>query len=113
MSQTMTKTRRVKESLRSLRIGDACNGYRALVLSTGGERVGYYLRELAVDFGRGFELVKFDTDEGTDAESNSYHVHLDAETGDSCTCKGFIYHRHGKPCKHIDALKTLVSMGKV
>src|SRR4051812_24960308 len=103
MATLTTTKRKVKESLRSLRIGDPCNGVRAMVLTQDGDRCGYYLRELAVDFGRGFQLDKFDTDEGSDGEERVYHVHLDAQLGDSCDCKGFIYHRHGLPCKHLGA----------
>jgi hypothetical protein len=45
----------------------------------------YRLTEFAVDYGRGFEVRKFSTD-GSDA----YHVHFDQETGDSCTCLGWL-----------------------
>ncbi len=111
---TMTqnpKARKVSKSLRSLRIGQAVNGVRAMVLTQDGERCGYYLRELRVDFGRGFRLEKFDTDAGSDENERSYDVHLDAQLGNSCTCKGFLFHRHGKPCKHIAACETLVKLG--
>ena len=107
------RNRKVSKGLRSLRIGEPANGVRAMVITQDGARCGYFLRELAVDFGRGFELAKFDTDAGSDPTEHTYHVHLDAQAGDSCTCKGFIYHKHGKPCRHIAAVNTLIQLGKL
>jgi SWIM zinc finger len=95
---------------RSLRIGAAVDGVRGLVITDSkGERCGYSLREIPVDFGRGFQLDKFEMEQAA-ADDRTYHVHLDAELGDSCTCKGFIYR---SKCKHVDAVKTLVALGKV
>jgi hypothetical protein len=108
MASLVTKPRKVKPSIRSLRIGQPTNGVRALVITQDGERCGYFLKELAVDFGRGFEMTKFDCDDGSDASERTYHVHLDAQLGDSCTCKGFTYKSH---CKHLDACKKLVALG--
>ena len=108
--QTLTETpkaRKVNKGLRSLRIGDAVNGVRQMVITKDGERAGYSLREIAVDFGRGFELTKFDMEQAND-DDKVYHVHLDAQLGDSCTCKGHIYQNK---CKHVDAVKQLVSRG--
>ena len=109
--ETMTKTTKQGKAKiqRAVRIGEAVNGVRGMVITDAkGVQCGYWLRELAVDFGRGFELVKFDTEAAN--EDGPYHVHLDAQLGDSCTCKGFV---HRDKCKHVDALKTLVALGKV
>jgi hypothetical protein len=104
-----TKQRKSKRGERSLRIGSALNGLRALSLRKDGATVNYYLREIPVDFGRGFQLDKFYSEASEDGQE-VYHVHLDKELGDSCTCKGFVYR---SKCKHIDAIKTLVALGKV
>ena|SRR5437870_3748549 len=107
MTQTTTKGKSKRQ--RSVRIGNAVNGVRGLMIEKDGEKCGYWLKEIAVDFGRGFELTKFDTEEAEDGE-HVYHVHLDAQLGDSCTCKGHIYR---SKCKHVAAIKTLVALGKV
>lgn len=65
----------------------------------------YRLTELPVDFGRGFELVKTGSDFG-----KTYHVHLDRELGNSCTCPGGIYRG---TCKHLTAVTTLVELGRL
>src|ERR1700677_4944137 len=107
---TMTQTRKQSKSKRSVRIGAAVDGVRGLVITDAkGERCGYSLREIPVDFGRGFQLDKFEMEQAPD-DDKTYHVHLDAELGDSCTCKGFVYR---SKCKHVDAMKTLVALGKV
>ena len=105
-----TTNRKVSKSLRSLRIGEATNGVRPLVITQDGERCDYHLRELTVDFGRGFEMTKFETDQGSDADERRYHVHLDNHLGDSCTCKG---HSYQSKCKHVDAIKVLIQLGKL
>jgi hypothetical protein len=80
---TVTKTRKQSKSKRSLRIGNAVDGVRGLVITDAkGERCGYSLRELPVDFGRGFELTKFEMEQA-DEDDRTYHVHLDKELGDS------------------------------
>jgi|SRR5579872_4452991 len=104
-----TTQRKSKRGQRSLRIGDAVNGLRALALTKDGATVNYYFREIPVDFGRGFQLDKFYSEASEDGQE-VYHVHLDAQLGDSCTCKGFV---HRDKCKHVDAIKTLVALGKV
>ena len=109
---TVTKTRKQSKSKRSLRIGPAVNGVRGLVLTDAkGVRCGYELREIPVDFGRGFQLDKFEMEQA-DEDDRTYHVHLDKELGDSCTCKGYVF-RPDRGCKHLAAVKTLVSLGKV
>jgi hypothetical protein len=103
------KQRKVKPSERRLSVGPLTNGLRTLLLKINGATFGYYLREIPVDFGRGFELDKFQT-EAVDADEQTYHVHLDAQLGDSCTCKG---HTYRSKCKHLDAVKTLLRLGKL
>jgi hypothetical protein len=63
----------------------------------------YHLAEIAVDHGRGFEVRKFSTDGG-----DIYHVHFDQETGDSCTCLGWL---RWSRCKQCDALAALIKLG--
>ncbi|MFL5909284.1 MAG: hypothetical protein ACJ768_01755 [Gaiellaceae bacterium] len=63
----------------------------------------YHLREIDVDFGRGFTLEKFSTDGG-----DVYSVHLDS-TGDSCTCLGHLRWGHKTVCKHIGAVRALIA----
>jgi hypothetical protein len=115
MTSVVTKGRKIKSSsLRSLRISDAINGVRTLVITQDGERTFYDLREVRCDIGgRGFRLDKCAEGSGSDGEENSYDVRVDGAADGSCTCKGFTYHRHQKPCKHIAALKVLIGLGKV
>jgi hypothetical protein len=108
------KSRKVSKSVRSLRISDAIHGVRTLVITQDGDRVFYDLKEIPCEIGgRGFRLDKTLEGSGSDGEENSYDVHLDGERDGSCTCKGFLYHRHQKPCKHISAVQTLVRLGKL
>jgi hypothetical protein len=109
LTHTNAKVKTSKRGERALRISDAVDGLRALALTKDGATVSYYLKEIPVDFGRGFQLDKFYTEQA-DEDERTYHVHLDKELGDSCTCKGFVYR---SKCKHVDALKTLVALGKV
>ena len=104
------KARKVSSSVRSLRISDPINGVRTLVITRDGDRVFYTLRELAVDFGRGFRLDKCAEGTGSDREADSYDVHLDDALGHSCTCKGWCYR---SKCKHVDAAAALVKLGKL
>ena len=104
------KARKVSSAVRSLRISDPINGVRTLVITRDGDRVFYTLRELAVDFGRGFRLDKCAGGTGSDREADSYDVHLDAQLGNSCTCKGWCYKAK---CKHVDAAAALVRLGKL
>ena len=104
------KARKVSSTVRSLRISDPINGVRTLVITRDGDRVFYTLRELAVDFGRGFRLDKCAGGTGSDREADSYDVHLDAQLGNSCTCKGWCYKAK---CKHVDAAAALVRLGKL
>jgi hypothetical protein len=103
------KQRKSKRGERFLKIGDAVDGLRLLALTKDGETKSYYLKEIPVDFGRGFQLDRFHSEEANEDE-RQYHVHLDKELGNSCTCKGYVY---SSKCKHVDALKTLVALGKV
>lgn len=110
--KTLTKTRKQSKPKvqRAVRIGPNLDGVRLLVITDSkGVRTGYELKELAVDFGRGFEVTKFEMEQAPE-DDKTYHVHLDVQLGDSCSCRGGCYTGH---CKHIDALNTLVSLGKV
>jgi hypothetical protein len=110
MNATQNRKQGKSKDQRAVRIGDATNGVRGMTITDAkGVKCGYCLKELTVDFGRGFELTKFDTEEAADGD-HVYHVHLDAQLGNSCTCKGFI---HRDKCKHLDALRKLIEVGKV
>jgi hypothetical protein len=105
---TVTKERkRVKAKLaRSARLGAEFNGVRTMLLTVGHLQTGYYLSRLQADFGQGFRMEKFACDGG-----DVYDVNLDAAAGQhSCTCKGNTYHGH---CKHVEALETLRTAGKL
>src|SRR5438270_1107554 len=106
---TQTKAKGKSKRERSLKIGPAVNGIFGLSLTTNGETKSYYLKEIPVDFGRGFQLDRFHSEEA-DEDERTYHVHLDKELGDSCTCRGYVYK---SKCKYVDALRTLVALGKV
>jgi hypothetical protein len=71
-------------------------------ITVGKEAADYYLIELAVEFGRGFEVEKIG---GTE----KYAVHIDGEKR-SCECKGHTRHGH---CKHSDGLAALIAAGKL
>ena len=108
------KSRKVSRSVRSLRISDAINGVRTMVITQDGDRVFYTLKEIPCEIGgRGFRLDKTLEASGSDREESSYDVRVDGQADGSCTCKGFTYHRHQKPCKHISAVQTLVRLGKL
>ena len=101
------KSRKVSRSVRSLRISDAINGMRTLVITRDGDRVFYTLKEIPADFGRGFTLTKCAAGTGSDREADAYHVNVDGAC-DSCTCKG---HTYRDRCKHADALRFLLARG--
>jgi hypothetical protein len=103
---TTTKPR--KTTQRSLKVSKPINGVYSLALTDSrGEHDAYFLREIAVDFGRGFRIDKVQVKNGEDA---GYDVHLDASMGDSCTCPGHTYHKHNAPCKHIAAVRKLIEL---
>jgi len=105
------KSRKVSSSVRSLRISDPINGVRTLVITRDGDRVFYTLKEIECQIGgRGFRLDKCAGGTGSDREADSYDVHLDAQLGNSCTCKGWCYKAK---CKHVDALAALGKLGKL
>ena len=107
MAQPTRSRPRVKPA-RSCRLV-TIDGHRTLSITVGSppkqSTTYYHLAEVAVDWGRGFELRKFTTD-GTDV----YHVHFDHDAGDSCTCLGFIRWRR---CKHRDGLAALMAAGRL
>jgi hypothetical protein len=114
---TLTETprsRKVSKSVRSLRISDAINGVRTLVITQDGDRVFYTLKEIPCEIGgRGFRLDKTLEASGSDREESSYDVRVDGQADGSCTCKGWTYHKQQKPCKHIAAVQALVRLGKL
>jgi hypothetical protein len=108
------KARKVSKSVRSLRISDAIKGAHTLVITQDGERTFYDLREIPCDIGgRGFRLDKCCAGTGSDREESSYDVPVDGAADGSCTCKGFLFHKQHKACKHISAVQTLVRLGKL
>jgi hypothetical protein len=64
----------------------------------------YYLKALASDWGRAFELTHLEADGG-----ETYHVNLDRDNP-TCDCKGFVRHDH---CKHVESLVALHLRGKL
>jgi hypothetical protein len=106
------KSRKVSSSVRSLRVSDPVNGARCLVITRDGDRVFYTLREVPCEIGgRGFRLDKTLEGSGSDRTENGYDVRVNGDQDGSCTCKGFTYHRRQKPCKHLDAVRFLISRG--
>jgi transposase InsO family protein len=113
MTTTTQPRPRVKPA-RHVRAGQPTNGVRAVCLTIGtgetAKHYGYYLRSIAADFGSGFEVTKFTTEQ-TEGEDATYHVHIDQERGfHSCTCKGNTFCGH---CKHVSAILALVQSGKL
>ena len=45
--------------------------------------------------------------------TETYDVHLDAELGDSCTCKGHLRWGHRTVCKHIASVRELIARGEL
>jgi hypothetical protein len=103
-----TKSRPRVKLARSSRLTEV-EGGRVLSITMGNPpeqtETHYHLSEIAVDYGRGFEVRKFATDGG-----DVYHVHFDQEMGDSCTCLGVI---RWSRCKHRDALAALIKAGRL
>jgi hypothetical protein len=87
-------------------LGPKLLGDAALAADGGDPRIGLL-------GGRGFRLDKTLEASGSDREESGYDVRVDGRADGSCTCKGFTYHRHQKPCKHLAALQVLIGLGKV
>ncbi len=62
----------------------------------------YFVRELANDLGRAFEMRKA-------GEEEPYHVLL-SDAGQQCECKGFLKWGH---CRHIEGLTALIQRGQL
>jgi hypothetical protein len=66
----------------------------------------YTVTEFPTAWGRGFQLSKLTA--GTDAEAEGYACLIPRDgAGATCECRGFL--RWNKPCKHIEALQSLVA----
>src|SRR5262245_61351022 len=101
------KSRKVSKSVRSLRVSDPINGVRTVVITQDSERTFYDLREVRCEIGgRGFRLDKCCAGSGSDPAEPGYDVRVDGQRDGSCTCRGFVFHRHGKACKHISAVQA-------
>ncbi len=84
-----------------------------VAITVGKARTGYLLKHVPADFGAAYALTKLvmvEVATGVFEQQPEciYHVHFDAQLGDSCDCKGFVAHRH---CKHRDALAELRGRG--
>jgi hypothetical protein len=84
MNATVATTRAKKPAQRLVNVGKPCNGVYAMRLSVNGQTTGFSLRPIASDFGRSFQLTKFDGDTGTDADARSYCPNLDGERSSLC-----------------------------
>jgi hypothetical protein len=76
-----------------------------LAIDTKKASVSYALAEVPTDWrGRAFRLTKLT--EGTDT-AESYTVFCgDDPEADGCDCKGFTFAKH---CKHLDAVRALIT----
>ncbi len=103
---TATRTRKPRtprpQPQRTLRYFHGTPGLMELTIN--GVVQDYWLSEIGADWGRAFEVRK-PLPEGT-----VYHVHLDAQAGDSCDCQGCVRWGH---CKHLSAVKALVAAGRL
>jgi hypothetical protein len=106
-----------------LRLGEPAGGEgcRALLLTVGKEKFGYYLEQLRADFGRGFRLVKF-SHQVEEGEPGHYDIlidprdlklPLDRPGRSTCDCKGHLTHGHKTACKHLAAIRKLLSEGSL
>jgi hypothetical protein len=93
-----------------MRTGSGAAVLGILELVVGKKAARYVVTEAPTAWdGRGFRLLKFDGDAGTDEAERSYDVFC-AGPDHSCPCKG--HARYGT-CKHADALLALVRLGKL
>jgi hypothetical protein len=84
-----------------------------VAITVGKARTAYLLERVPADFGAAFALtrlalVEVATGVFEQRSEYTYHVHFDAQLGDTCDCKGFVAHRR---CKHRDALAELARRG--
>lgn len=99
---------------RRVRISNHIHGAYALHLAVPrGRQVnhfGYYLTPIPADFGLGFHVEKFGTEQ-EGGEPAGYDVLIDARHGfHQCECKGFLRWHH---CKHVEATLALIQAGKI
>lgn len=64
----------------------------------------YHLKRIATDWGIGVEVQK------QDDSGETYHVHLDRQLGDSCTCPAGVYRG---TCRHLDMVREAHQRGLV
>jgi hypothetical protein len=111
----MTATRKPRpKPERRVNISRPVNGNFAIHMTIGtGEKAqhfGYYLQPIAADFGLGFHVEKFSTEQ-VEGEPVEYDVHIDTQRGyHSCTCKGGTF--VGR-CKHQEAVLALIAAGRI
>lgn len=76
------------------------------------KEVRYHLSPLAADFGLAFSVRKFTADGGN---GTAYDVCLGGGPGNSdiCGCKGHLQHGHRTVCRHVAALRALLTHGRV
>ncbi len=110
-----TATRKpAQKPARRVNISRPVNGVHAVHMTIGtGEKAkhfGYYIASIPADFGLGFYVEKFATEQ-VEGEEAIYHVNIDLTGGHhSCTCKGGTYCGH---CKHQEAILALLKSGKI
>lgn len=95
---------------RTLRF-DRATGTLTITLPVRGRMVAtrYRVAEYDADFGRAFAVVKLD---GDGEPVVRYDVSIGGRPEDHiCDCTDFL--KHGRPCKHCDALAFLVETGRV
>ncbi len=112
MATVPTPRPRVKPA-RTVQLVSSPDPIGLLAITVGKVRTSYLLERVPADFGAAFALTKLALVEVATGvfeqrPEYTYHVHFDAQLGDSCDCKGFVAHRH---CKHRDALAELVRRG--
>jgi hypothetical protein len=105
---SITSSRPRVKPQRHATLGNPCNGVRALCLTVGKDRFGYYITALETSWGLAFRLVKF-AHQVEEGEPDHYDVNLDGARS-TCECRGYLRHRH---CKHIESLLALQAEGRL
>jgi hypothetical protein len=108
-----TKSRKPVKPARTVQLLGRPDPVGLVAITVGKARTAYLLERVPADFGAAYSLTKLALVEVATGvfeqrPEYTYHVHFDAQLGDSCDCKGFVAHRH---CKHRDALAELARRG--